>query len=157
MLSILCAISYWSITYLLARAMSVSRNDDLLGGMWAVVATIFVYRNSRESSLRAAISHLLATSLSFVLCLAYLLVFSFRSVGMVALIGIGAVTMSLINRPNEITTTAITTAVVMVVSALSPNPAWKEPIYRLVDTVIGAAVGTVGMWFTPNATESVRR
>jgi len=65
--------------------------------------------------------------------------------------------MSLINRPNEITTTAITTAVVMVVSALSPNPAWKEPIYRLVDTVIGAAVGTVGMWFTPNATESVRR
>jgi len=62
MLSILCAISYWSITYLLARAMSVSRNDDLLGGMWAVVATIFVYRNSRESSLRAAISHLRSLS-----------------------------------------------------------------------------------------------
>ena len=121
MLSFLCAVSYWSITHLLVRVMSVSRADDLLGGMWAVIATIFVYRNSRETTLRAAVSRLLATSLSFVLCLAYLLVFPFSLVGMVALIGIGAITMSLNNRPDEIITTAITTVVVMVVAALSPK------------------------------------
>jgi len=150
MLSFLCAISYWSITHLLARVMSVSHDDDLLGGMWAVVATIFVYRNSRETTLRAAISRLLATSLSFVLCLAYLLLFPFSLVGMVALIGIGAFTMSVINRPDEIITASITTAVVMVVAALSPNPAWKQPIYRMVDTAIGTAVGVGGIWFLPS-------
>jgi hypothetical protein len=32
------------ITHILANTYSISRDDDLLGGMWAVVATIFVYR-----------------------------------------------------------------------------------------------------------------
>jgi hypothetical protein len=35
MLSVLCLISYWLLTHMLARAFSVSRDDDLLGGMWA--------------------------------------------------------------------------------------------------------------------------
>jgi hypothetical protein len=43
-LAISCAISYWLIMYILANNYSISRDDDLLGGMWAVVATIFVYR-----------------------------------------------------------------------------------------------------------------
>ena len=40
MLAISCLISYWLITNILAREYSVSRDNDLLGGMWAVIATI---------------------------------------------------------------------------------------------------------------------
>ena len=41
-------ISYALITHILTRVYSVSREDDLVGGMWVVVATVFVYRESYE-------------------------------------------------------------------------------------------------------------
>jgi uncharacterized membrane protein YccC len=147
-LSILCVISYWLITHMLAHVFSISRDDDLLGGMWAVVATVFVYRYSYEESTGAALSRMGATSLSFALCFIYLLFFPFHLWGLATLIGIGAVTMSLLGRPDEIITTGITTAVVMIVAAISPDHAWKQPILRVVDTIVGAAVGVVGAWIT---------
>jgi uncharacterized membrane protein YccC len=154
MLSLLCAISYWLITHLLSQAFSVSRDDDLLGGMWAVAATVFVYRYSYDSSIGAAVSRMWATSLSFGLCLIYLLFFPFSLAGMVTLIGIGGVTMSLLDRPDDIVTTGITTAVVMVVAGLSPTSAWKQPILRLVDTIVGVGVGVAGVWITLKARSS---
>jgi hypothetical protein len=66
-LSILCVISYWLITHMLVQV-SLSRDDDLLGGMWAVAATIFVYRYSYAESIGAALSRMGATALSFALC-----------------------------------------------------------------------------------------
>src|SRR6267378_4403172 len=57
-LSLLCVISYWLITHMLAQVFWVSRDDDLLGGMWAVVATIFVYRYSCEASAGASLSRM---------------------------------------------------------------------------------------------------
>ena len=153
-LSLLCAISYWLITHLLSQAFSVSRDDDLLGGMWAVVATVFVYRYSYDSSIGAAVSRMWATSLSFGLCLIYLLLFPFSLAGMVTLIGVGAVTMSLLGRPDDIVTTGITTAVVMVVAGLSPYSAWKQPILRLIDTIVGVGVGVAGVWITLKARSS---
>jgi uncharacterized membrane protein YccC len=147
-LSILCVISYWLITHMLAQGFSVSRDDDLLGGMWAVVATIFVYRHSYEESAGAALSRMEATVLSFALCFIYLLFFPFHLWGLAVLIGVGAVAMSLLRRPDDIITTGITTAVVMVVAALSPDHAWKQPILRMLDTIVGVAVGVVGAWIS---------
>src|SRR5260370_7452495 len=72
-LSILCVISYWLITHTLAHMFSVSRDDDLLGGMWAVVATIFVYRYGYGETGGAALSRIGPTSLSFALFSVYLL------------------------------------------------------------------------------------
>jgi uncharacterized membrane protein YgaE (UPF0421/DUF939 family) len=143
-LSTLCVISYWLITHLLVHAFPVSRDDDLLGGMWAVVATIFVYRYSYQQSTGAALSRIAATSLSFALCFVYLLFFPSEVWGMAALIGIGAVAMSVLDRPEDVITTGITTAVVMVVAAISPDHAWKQPILRLLDTIVGVAVGVAG-------------
>ncbi|MBB5062489.1 FUSC family protein [Granulicella mallensis] len=154
MLSVFCAISYWLITHLLSGAFSVSRDDDLLGGMWAVAATVFVYRYSYDSSVGAAASRMWATLLSFGLCLIYLLFFPFSLVGMVTLIGLGAITMSLFDRADEIVTTGITTAVIMVVAGLSPHPGWKQPILRLIDTVVGVGVGVAGVWITSKAKSS---
>lgn len=142
-LSFACVISYWLLTHLLHHTFSVSRDDDLLGGMWAVAATIFVYRYSHEESVGAALSRITATLLSLVLCLVYLLLFPFNVWGMALLIGLGAVVMTLLGRPDDTITTGITTAVVMVVAAISPDHAWKQPILRLFDTVAGVAVGTI--------------
>jgi uncharacterized membrane protein YccC len=147
-LSILCAVSYGLITRTLAHVFSVSRDDDLLGGMWAVAATVYVYRYRYEESVGAALSRIGATSLSFALCFIYLLFFPFHLWGLATLIGVGAVVMSLLGRPGDVITTGITTAVVMVVAAISPDHAWKQPILRVVDTIVGVAVGVVGAWIS---------
>ena len=159
-LAISCLISYALITRILTRAYFVSRDDELLGGMWAVVATVFVYRLSYQQSVSAALSRMAATLLSFVLCLGYLLVFPFNAWGMAALIGIGAIALTLLDRSEDIITTGITTAVVMVVAGISPHHAWEQPVLRLVDTLVGIGVGIGAAWVslsigsTPNPQRS---
>jgi uncharacterized membrane protein YccC len=143
-----CGISYWLITHILGHSIAVSRDDDFLGGMWATIATLFVYRFSYEQSIGAALSRMTSTAVSFVLCLVYLLMFPFHLWGLAALIGIGTVMMSLIGRPDDIVTTGITTAVVMVVAAISPRNAWIQPVLRMVDTIVGVGVGVVAAWLS---------
>jgi uncharacterized membrane protein YgaE (UPF0421/DUF939 family) len=150
-LAISCAISYWLITHLLANTYSISRDDDLLGGMWAAVATIFVCRDSNAESVRSALSCMAATSVSFALCLIYLLMFPFKIWGMAALIGIGTIVVTIIGRPDDAITTGITIAVVLVVAALSPQDAWRQPVLRLADTAVGVAVGVAVAWLSGNA------
>jgi hypothetical protein len=147
-LAISCFISYAAITQILTRAYFVSRDDDFLVGMWAVAATVFVYRESYQKSVGAALSRMAATSLSFVLCLVYLLIFPFHAWGMAALIGIGTIALSLLGRSEDIITAGITTAVVMVVAGISPQHAWRQPLLRLVDTLVGVGVGIVAAWIS---------
>jgi hypothetical protein len=52
----------------------VESSDDLLGGMWAVIATLFVYRDTQTASFAAASSRIAATVVSLALCLVYLLI-----------------------------------------------------------------------------------
>jgi uncharacterized membrane protein YgaE (UPF0421/DUF939 family) len=156
-LAISCAISYWLITHILPNKYSISRDDDLLGGMWAVAATIFVYRYSHAESVRAALSRMAATSVSFALCLIYLLIFPFHIWGMAALIGIGAIVVTIMGRPDDTITTGITIAVVMVVAALSPHNAWRQPILRLIDTAVGVGVGVAVAWLSARAIAVTKR
>ena len=143
-MTIACAISYWITTSGLTGF--VGKSSDFLGGMWAAVATVFVFRDTRANSVSAGLSRLLATCVSFALCLLYLVLFPFQPVGMAALIGIGTVVMMLLGRREDIVTTGITTAVVMVVAAMSPHDAWQQPLLRVVDTVVGIAVGIACRW-----------
>ena len=143
-MGIVCAISYWTMTYALASM--VGKDSDLLGGMWSAVATLFVFRGSRDSSVSAGVSRLLATGVSFALCLPYLWVFPFTIPGLAALIGIGTLAMMLLGRQDDIVTTVITTVVVMVVAAISPTDAWQQPVLHLVDTVVGVVIGVGGKW-----------
>jgi uncharacterized membrane protein YccC len=75
-----------------------------------------------------------------------LLFLPFSPAGMAALIGIGTLDTMLLGRRNEIVTTGITTAVVMVVAALGPAHAWRQPLLRLLDTVVGVTVGLIFAW-----------
>lgn len=136
-----CYVSYWLTTHILSQLHSLSTADDKLGALWAVVATLFVYRTTLQQDRTAAVSRSVATLLSFVLCLIYLLILPFQPLGLAVLVGIGALILTVIGRPEDIVTAGITTAVVMVVAALSPHDAWEEPILRIADTAIGIAVG----------------
>src|ERR1700736_5784582 len=134
-----CLITYWIMTHILSRF--VDGPSDFLGGMWAVAATVFVFRETRLRSLSAGIARLIATCVSFALCLLYLLLFPFTPVGMAVLIAVGTVVMALLGRRDDIVTVGITTVVVMVVAAMSPVDAWQQPVLRLADTMVGIAVG----------------
>jgi uncharacterized membrane protein YccC len=143
-LGIACLIAYWIITYLLYGF--VDQASNFLGGMWAVVAVIFVFRDTRAHALSAGLARLIATCVSFALCLPYLLLFPFTPIGLAILLGIGTLVMALLRRRDDIVTTGITTTVVMVVAAMSPNDAWQQPLLRLFDTVVGIALGVICKW-----------
>ena len=143
-MAIACLITYWIMTHTLSRF--VDESSDFLGGMWAVVATVFVFRETHLRSLSAGIARLIATCVSFALCLLYLLLFPFSPVGMAALIAIGTLIMALLGRRDDIVTAGITTVVVMVVAAMSPTDAWQQPLLRLADTMVGIAVGVACKW-----------
>lgn len=148
-------LSFWLVTAALAHVGSLSGADDLLGGLWAVVATIFVYRTRTgyRQSEAAATQRISATLVSFALCFAYLLVAPFNAVGLAVLIGLGSLVLTLAGRPGDVIVASITTAVVMVAAALSPAPRWEQPILYLVVTSVGVAVGLVGAWVALRFTE----
>lgn len=143
-MAVACFASYWFTTHVLSRF--VAEPDALLGGMWATVATVFVFRETRAGSLAAGVSRLIATGVSFALCLAYLLALPFHPAGLAALLGAGTLILMALDRRDDIITTAITTTVVMVVAALSPQDAWRQPLLRLADTVVGIAIGVACKW-----------
>jgi uncharacterized membrane protein YgaE (UPF0421/DUF939 family) len=146
LLAVACLVSFWLTTRVLSLVYSVSTDDDALGGMWAVIATVFLFRDSYSNSLAAAVSRMAATLVSFALCLAYLAFLPFYPWGLALLVGLSVLVMAVIGRPEDEITAAITTAVVMVVAGLSPHEAWRQPVLRLADTAIGVAVGLVAAW-----------
>lgn len=146
LLAVACLISYWLTTRVLSLVYSVSADDDALGGMWSVVATVFLFRDTYDKSMVAAMSRLAATLVSFALCLAYLAFLPFQPWALAILVGLSVLVTELTGRPEDAITAGITTTVVLVVAKLSPHDAWQQPILRLADTVIGVAVGLVAAW-----------
>jgi uncharacterized membrane protein YccC len=145
-LAVACLVTYWLVTYLRSHIYAVSKADDLIGGLWAVIATIFVCRDSYQQSIAAAVSRISATFVSFALCLIYLIFLPFHSWALALLIGVSALALILLGRPADAITAAITSAVVMVAAAESPGHAWLIPIVRIADTVAGVAVGVAAAW-----------
>jgi len=94
---------------------------------------VFVFRDSYQHSVAAAVSRIAATAVSFVLCLAYLAFLPFHVWALAVLTGLSVLLVDLIGRPGDAVTAAITTAVVLVASAVSPQHAWQQPILRLAD------------------------
>ena len=125
---------------------ALERQADPIGGMWAAISTAFVFRDSRQHSLAAGLSRLIATSVSFALCLSYLCLFSPTIWGMAMLLAVGTLLMMIMNRTEDVVTTGVTTIVIMVVALKTTTNAWEQPLFRLVDTVVGIAMGVAGQW-----------
>jgi uncharacterized membrane protein YccC len=151
-LGLACLVSYEVTIHLLRGVHSVARSDGLLGGMWAVIATVFVYRDSQTESSAAAISRMAATAVSLALCLVYLLIAPSHPWALAVLIALGTILVTLAGRPADAVTTGITIAVVMVVAELEPRNAWEQPILRFADTVVGVLVGLATAWLVLRAT-----
>jgi uncharacterized membrane protein YccC len=147
-LGLACLLTFWLASDVFTRVYLDSPDGDLLGGMWAALATIFVSRASFQESLAAGVSRMFATAISFVICLVYLVFLPFHLWAFALLIGVSSAVGLLIGRRGDATTAAITTAVVLVVAAISPVEPWQQPILRLVDTVIGVVVGVGTAWLS---------
>jgi uncharacterized membrane protein YccC len=143
-MALACLVSYAVMTELLNAA--VEGHADLVGGMWAAVSTAFVFRDSRQHSLSAGAGRLIATCVSFALCLPYLWLIPPNVAGMAMLLTVGTLLMVLMDRREDIITTAVTTIVIMVVALERPVDAWQQPLLRLFDTVVGVAIGVAGKW-----------
>lgn len=153
-LGVACLASYEATTHLLRGVHSVAPSDDLLGGMWAVIATLFVYRDTQTDSLAAAASRIAATIISLALCLAYLLIAPSHPWAMGMLIALSMILVTLAGRPGDSITTGITIAVVMVVAELEPRNAWEQPILRLADTILGVVIGLAAAWLVHRTNHS---
>lgn len=62
------------------------------------------------------------------------------------MIGLGTIVMMMLRWRDDIVTTGITTTVVLVVAAIDPVHALAQPPLRLLDTVVGIAVGVLLKW-----------
>ena len=143
-LTVACLSSFEVITLLMTDLLS--RTNDLLGGMWTAVATVFVFRQAGAGVWSDSLARFVATCVSILLCFLYLLVFPFTAIGMACLIGLNVLPLALMGRRDDIVTAGITTAVVMVVAGLGPGRGWEQPLLRLLDTIVGAAIGIAGKW-----------
>jgi uncharacterized membrane protein YccC len=124
----------------------INRPLDSVGTLWAVISTVFVFRDTRAHSVSAGMSRLIATCVSFALCFVYLLLFPANPLALFLLIAAGALIMMVLDRRDDIGLTAITTAVVLIVAVNTPQDAWQQPLLRLIDTVAGIAVGIACKW-----------
>lgn len=154
-------LSAWDLVYALAMALAsvityhvmalivpllMNRSADSVEILWAVISAVYVFRDTRAHSSSAAISRLIATGISVALCSIYLLLFPANALALIILITMSALTMMLLGRRDDIGLTAITTAVVLIVAASTPQIAWLQPILRLMDTTVGIAVGISCKW-----------
>jgi uncharacterized membrane protein YgaE (UPF0421/DUF939 family) len=142
-MAIACLITYSIMAFLLPLA---GGPGTPVGILWAVISTVFVYKDTRSHSLAAGTSRLIATLISLALCLSYLALLPPTPFGMAVLILIGTLITLALGRSDEAGLTAITTAIVMIVAASDPPHASQQAMLRLFDTVIGIAVGVACKW-----------
>jgi uncharacterized membrane protein YgaE (UPF0421/DUF939 family) len=143
-MALAAAITYGLTAYL--APLLLHRPAESVGILWAVISTVFVFRDTRSRSVSAVTSRLIATSVSFALCLGYLVLFPANPMAMIALVAIGTLVLMMLDRRDDISLAAVTTAVVLIVAMSKPQEAWHQPILRLLDTIAGATVGITLKW-----------
>jgi uncharacterized membrane protein YgaE (UPF0421/DUF939 family) len=142
-LAVGCLCSYWLVDSVRPNVYSASATDNALGGLWAVIATIVVTRTGYAESQKAAVGRLLATMVGFALCQIYLIFLPFHLWAFALLLGLSTLATAVLRRPDAAVTAAVTTAVVMISAQVSPEHAWRLPVLRLADTLVGLIVGLV--------------
>lgn len=145
-LGVASVVSYWLVTTTEPHIYLRSWAAGQIGGLWAVISTVFVLRDSYEKSTAAAVSRMASTSVSFVFCLIYLVFLPFHIWALGLLVGASALAVILAGRPADAVSAGISSAVVMIAARLSPQNAWQEPILRFIDTVVGVVVGVAAAW-----------
>jgi uncharacterized membrane protein YccC len=144
-MALACLITYWIMVTIHSRV-GLGTSSEVVGTLWAIVSTVYVFRDTRAKSVSASVGRVIATVVSFALCFIYLLLFPFTTLGLVVVLSCGTLVMMVLGRRDEIGLTGVTTAVVMLVAAIDAQNAWQQPLLRLMDTLIGIAVGMTCKW-----------
>lgn len=142
-LAVACLAAFWLVDSVRPNVYSASATDNALGGLWAVIATVVVTRTGYAESQKAAVGRLLATLIGIALCLLYLIFLPFHLWAFALMIGLSTLATALLQRPDAAVTAAVTAAVVMISAELNPAHAWRLPLLRLADTLVGLIVGLV--------------
>jgi uncharacterized membrane protein YccC len=138
---------YSRVRYASAHFDSLSPADDLVGGLWAVIATAFVFRTTEAESITAVKTRLAATGLSFALCFVFLLFLPSHPWGMALMIAVSTLLLIALGQSRDVGVSAITIGAVMVIAALGPHDPWKQPLIGAVATAVGIAIGFAASWF----------
>jgi len=146
-LSLACLASYSLVRYASAHFDSLSHADDLVGGLWAVIATAFVFRTSEGESITAVKTRVASTGLSFALCFVFLLFLPSHPWGMALMIAVSTLLLIALGQSGDVGVSAITIGAVMVIAALGPHDPWKQPLIGAVATAVGIAIGFAASWF----------
>ena len=146
-LSLACLASYSLVRYASAHFDSLSHADDLVGGLWAVIATAFVFRTTEGESITAVKTRVAATGLSFALCFVFLLFLPSHPWGMALMIAVSTLLLIALGQSGDVGVSAITIGAVMVIAALGPHDPWKQPLIGAVATAVGIAIGFAASWF----------
>jgi uncharacterized membrane protein YgcG len=112
-LGVACLITYVLVTIVRSRVYSASRADDFIGGLWAVIGTIFVLRTTYQQSVAAGASRLASTLISFVLCLVYLIFLPSSALAVAGLIAFTALAVLLLGQSANVVTACVSTAVIV--------------------------------------------
>jgi uncharacterized membrane protein YccC len=145
-LALACLASYSLVRYASAHIQSLSHADDLVGGLWAVIATAFVFRTTEGESITAVKTRVAATGLSFGLCFVYLLFLPSHTWGMALMIAVSTLLLISLGQSGDVGVSAITIGAVMVIAVLGPHEPWKQPIIGAAGTAVGIAIGFAASW-----------
>jgi len=146
-LGLACFASYSLVRYASAPIHSLSHADDLVGGLWAVIATAFVFRTTESESITAAKTRIAATALSFALCFVYLLFLPSHPWSMAMLIGVSTLLLIALGQPGDVGVAAITIGAVMIIAMLGTHDRWKQPLIGAINTAVGITIGFAASWF----------
>jgi len=141
-----CLAAYWLAMY--AFAAVFPKESNMVGAMWAAIGAVFVFRDSRGQAFTAGVGRLRATFLSFALCLIYLMFYPPSAIGMAVVTCASTLVVGILRWPQDAITAAVTTIVLMVLAQLDPASASYQPALRFIDTLLGVAVGLLGMWLS---------
>jgi len=109
-LAVAVLVAWYIATGITSHMSFLPGSSVLLGGMWTVCATTFVYREKFTASRTNAWSRVVATAVSFVLTMGYFALFAFTPWGMAVVLGLGALIVDFIGEPGDSVTASIISA-----------------------------------------------
>jgi uncharacterized membrane protein YccC len=146
-LAVAVIVSWYLVVPLGHVVLGQGNADAEIGGMWAVVATAFVFSDQVRASSHSFTGRMVATVVSSGLCFTYLLVLPFTAWAIALVVGIGVLVLAALGLSAETVTTSITSAVVLVVAGLDgAGHGWEDPLIRVVTTLVGGLVGLAAAW-----------
>jgi uncharacterized membrane protein YccC len=124
----------------------------VVGGLWSMISAVVVLQATRRATLTSAGLRILGTLIGAVISGLYLSVFPYSLIGMTVCIGLTVLLGQATDTPDHARLAAITVAVIMVTSSVSPtlSPLVNASL-RFAESCIGAGITVLAAHLWPEA------